>query len=632
MTVIQLDAVTKSFGGDLLFSPFSAQIGAGDRIALIGDNGTGKSTLLRIIAGLERPSEGVVRPIGDVHVGYLPQTARLHDAGTLRQAMERPFGELRQIERELRRIEAAIAEGASDPSVERYDELLHRFEHRGGYEIDAKIRTVLAGVGFRPEEFERPVEQLSGGEEARAALARVLVEAPDLLLLDEPTNHLDFEALDWLEESLLSFSGAVVLVSHDRHLLDQVANRTWEISFREVTLYRVGYSASRDLREDERRRRLDLFEDQEEKIDRYRDFVRRHKAGQKHRQAKDRERKLERIEQERIEAPKDAKRIVFRIAVPSPSGRIVLRTRGLAVGYDRPLFAGPDIELVRGEKVAVIGENGCGKTTLLRTITGEHPPLSGTCELGYGVKAAVYSQTQEGLHDDRTVLDAILSRTQLTISEARGLLGRFLFSGPDVEKKTKSLSGGERSRVALALLSLMEGNFLLLDEPTNHLDLASQEILERALVEYDGTALLVSHDRALLERVTTQVWRVEDGRMVVRPYGYAEERRRQRERAAERPAVRSVAEKARAPESARAAKTDRARAQKERAEVEEIERAVEALERRKERIEEDLVSASTDGDPARISSLSAEHKAVLNQLGQRYAEWEAAAARIENPP
>ncbi|MCX6098967.1 MAG: ATP-binding cassette domain-containing protein, partial [Candidatus Bipolaricaulota bacterium] len=365
MSLVQVEQLTKSFGGDTLFAPFSAQIGPGDRIALIGDNGVGKSTLLRLLSGDENPSAGTIRLIGATRVGYLPQAARLQDHGVLFEAMEAAFAPLQAAERELRELEVRLA---------------------------------------------GEVEFLSGGEEARAALARVLLESPDLLLLDEPTNHLDFGALDWLEEQLLEFGGALVLVSHDRHLLERVANRTWEIAFAQVAAYRVGYGASRELRDEERRKRLEAFVEQEETIEKCKDFVRRHKMGQKHRQAKDRKKKLERIEETRIERPREAKRISLRISAGTPSGKRVLALRDLAVGFDRPLITCADLDLYRDEKVAIIGPNGCGKTSLLRTITGDLRPLGGSAEQGHGVKTAVFTQTQEGLHDDRTVLETLLGR------------------------------------------------------------------------------------------------------------------------------------------------------------------------------------------------------------------------------
>jgi ATP-binding cassette subfamily F protein 3 len=624
MSLIQIEQLTKSFGGDTLFAPFSAHIGPGDRIALIGDNGVGKSTLLRLLSNDETPTAGAVRLIGATRVGHLPQAARLQGHGTLVEAMQAAFAPLREAERELRDLEHRLSDGASEEDLHRYDDLLHRFASGGGYEVDANVRTALAGVGFSDADAAKPVEFLSGGEEARAALARVLLESPDLLLLDEPTNHLDFGALDWLEEQLLDFPGALVLVSHDRHLLERVANRTWEIAFGQVATYRVGYGASRALRDEERRKRLDAFEVQEETIEKYKDFIRRHKMGQKHRQAKDREKKLERIEETRIERPREAKRIHLQIRAGTPSGKRVLAMRDLAVGFDRPLITFPDIDLYRDEKVAIIGPNGCGKTSLLRTITGDLPPFGGSVEQGHGVKTAVFSQTQEGLHDERTVFETVLGRTGLTISEARGLLGAFLFSGDEVDKKTKNLSGGERSRVALALLSLIEGNLLLLDEPTNHLDLASQEILEAALLAYEGTVLLVSHDRALLEAVTDRVWLIDDGRVTATTYGYAEYHRRllesQRQAGALRPEPKRQSPEER-PRAERSKKVDRYETKR----LEDARRAVEeeiaSLEAALAAVEQALAEASAGGDAGRVGSLGVEHARVKAELEAKLEEW-----------
>ena len=633
MSILQIERLSKAFAADVLFDAFSAQLARGDRIALIGDNGVGKSTLLKIIANLESPSEGVARLIGDVRTAYLSQTSRLQDDGTLRKAMERPFAHLREIEAELRRLEHAIAGGADDSdTIHRYDDLLHRFERSGGYEIDARIRSALTGVGFASHQFDTPVGVLSGGEEARAALAQVLLEAPDLLMLDEPTNHLDFGALEWLEETLVQFPGALIIVSHDRHLLDRVANRTWDMAFEEVTTYSGGYSQSRAQRDADRERRLQSYERQEETIEKYKDFVRRHKAGQKVRQAKDREKKLERIERTRIERPKDAKRISLHIRMSAPPGKKVLSLHDLNIGFDRPLFSVPDAIVYRGEKVAIIGPNGCGKTTLLKTLVGEHPPVAGSCELGHNVRYATFSQRQEGLHGRDTVLDAVLSRASLTISEARGLLGRFLFSGDEVEKKMEDLSGGERSRIALALLSLIEGNLLLLDEPTNHLDLASQEILERSVAEYPGTVLLVSHDRALLEAITTQVWLVEEGKLRIHGYGYTEFRRRRTEGRAEadrkeaRGTAASPARKHNRVTSVK--KQDPVRMKRQAEAVRSLEEVIDGLESRRSIIEAELIDASAQGDGVRIAALGTEHQVIQAELASRYEEWDHLSSQV----
>ena len=630
MALVQIECVEKSFGTQVLFGPFTAQVSRGDRIALVGDNGVGKSTLLSMIADVEAPSGGRVHRIGSVRIGYLPQVVRLEGKGSLYQAMLETFRELLETEEELRRLEHSMAETSGLEQLHRYDELLLAFEHSDGYTIHSRIRSVLNGIGFSQDAFDKPVDLLSGGEEARAALARVLLEKPDLLLLDEPTNHLDFAALDWLEETLVEFPGAIVLVSHDRHLLDLLATRTWEIAFGKVKIYPGGYSQSRTLREAERRRRLSDYEAQEATAERYKEFIRRHHAGQKHRQAKDRERKLERLERELIERPVEEKRIAVRISAGTPSGKQVLTLDEVRIGYSTPLFRCPQVSLYRGERVAIIGGNGCGKTTFLKTVAGEIPPLSGRVQIGHGVRIATYSQTQEDLRGSGTVLDAILAASDLSIRQARGLLGRFLFSGDAVKKKMRALSGGERSRVALALLSLMEGNVLLLDEPTNHLDLASQVILEDALRSHAGTILLVSHDRALLEAVATRVWEIREGQLRDIACSFRDYRQRLIK---ERVASLTIAEKpqpkeAKKPSSSQK-KPDRYEERQRLEALKAIEEEIEALEAKLRALEQGLLDTSQRGDGKSIAQLGDEHRSLTRSIKARYTEWERLSTQRE---
>ena len=647
MTIVQIDSLAHSFGAQELFAPFSAQIAHGDRIALIGDNGTGKSTLLAILAGELRPGSGKVRTGSGTRVGYLHQTARLHGAETLVEAMDIPFAELRTIERTLRHLEHDLAAGGGQEAEARYDHLLHEFRDRGGYEVDARIRAVLAGVGFPQSAFSRPIEQLSGGESARAALARALLEAPDLLMLDEPTNHLDFAALDWLEESLLGFDGAVVLVSHDRHLLEKVGNRTWEIAFGEVTQYRTGYKESRILRDAFRQQQMKDFRDQQDEIEKMKEFVRRHHAGQKHRQAKDRERKLERIEAERIERPRTTKRMALTIPIGEPSGRTVLETTALQARYDKPLFAAPPLRLERCDRVAIVGPNGCGKTTLLRSIAGIVPLLDGRIRLGHNVHAAVFSQTQEGLHTGGSVLDAVLNWTSMTVGEARAYLGKFLFSGDDVYKSLASLSGGERSRLALAQLSLIEGNLILLDEPTNHLDLASQELLQEALADYEGTVVLVSHDRTLLEAIATRLWVIEGTDLVEYAYGYRTYCERRWISAADedaggqgslpdRPGARrtgpSLPPAKGAAGSGGAPKRDRYQLRRREERIRESEIQIEALEDKMKRLEREITEATEAGDGQAIAELGRAHTEAAGRLADQYRIWEDLIGEIHPDP
>jgi len=631
MSLMQLEQIEKSFGTQLLFLPSSTQISRGDKIALIGDNGEGKSTLLEIIAGIKQPTSGKVHRPRNTRVGYLPQHARLTSDGTLYQSLQKAFSGLLNMQAELRYMELQMADTSNAELLHSYDNLLHTFEQQGGYTIDARIKAAIVGVGFTSELINKPVDQLSGGEEARAALARVLVDPPDLLLLDEPTNHLDFSALDWLEETLVAFSGAVILVSHDRRLLDRVANRVWEIAFGELLFYRGGYTKSRVARKAKSTQQQQAYTEQQEYIKRQEEFIRRHHAGQKHRQAKDREKKLQRATKELVRQPRQSKHMSLAIHVKVPSGKRILQTRDLQVGFTSALFSCPDLTLYRGERVAIIGPNGCGKTTLLETLMENITPFAGTVHMGYKVIPACYNQQQEGFHKNETVLDTILARSSLTIGQARGLLGRFLFSNDEVSKQMKTLSGGERSRVALAILSLMEGNLLLLDEPTNHLDLASQEVLEATLLAYKGTILLVSHDRALLRAVATQVWEIKQGRLRVFSGGYTYYKERNTASITHlRPDKNKQTSEARKIEKD-PEKPTRNRYQQQRLlqNVEHIEEEIERLEKGLDKIEKDLVIPSNQANRTEITRLGSEHKQLRQRLDQCYVDWEKATEKTK---
>lgn len=631
MSLIQLEQIEKSFGTQLLFLPSSTQVSRGDKIALIGDNGTGKSTLLEIIAGIQQPTSGNVHRARSMRTGYLPQHARLKSDGTLYQSLQEAFSGLLDMQAKLRHMESQMADTSNAELLHSYDNLLHTFGQQGGYTVDARIKAALIGVGFTRESISKPVDRLSGGEEARAALARVLVDPPDLLLLDEPTNHLDFSALDWLEETLIAFSGAIILVSHDRHLLDQVTNRTWEIAFGELLFYRGGYTRSRVARKAKLAQQQQAYTEQQEYIKRQEEFIRRHHAGQKHRQAKDREKKLQRITRELIAHPRQSKHMSLTIPVKASSGKRALQTRGLQVGFTSALFSCPDLTLYRGERAAIIGPNGCGKTTLLETLIGNVAPFAGTVHMGYKVVPTGYNQQQKGLYRNETVLDIILARSSLTIAQARGLLGRFLFSKDEVSKQMKTLSGGERSRVALAILSLMEGNLLLLDEPTNHLDLASQEVLEATLLAYKGTILLVSHDRALLNTVATQVWEIEQGRLRVFLGGYAYYKEHLATKAThphsnQKKQTRESRNTRKDPETPTRNKYHQQRLLRN---IEQLEKEIEHLEKELNKIEKDLLIATNHADIAKVAEFGSKYERFKERLDRCYADWEKATEKTK---
>lgn len=518
MSLLIGEELMHRYGAEVIFEKVSVRVHKGDRIALVGLNGSGKSTLLRILAGLQEPTGGRVMRAGSVRIGYLAQEPLLKAEATLLEEMLTVFHNLREQERELQRIEQDLAHEAPNTSLlQRYDELLESFRHSGGYEYQSRVHQVLAGLGFTPDDEQKPIAHLSGGERARAALARLLLEEPDIVLLDEPTNHLDIDALEWLEEYLSHWKGAFIIVSHDRYFLDRLAQKVWELEFGRLYEYPGSYSHYSALRQERLERQWKLYEEQQELIQKSEEFIRRNIAGGDFRasQAQARQKMLEKLE--RIPKPRVPRKIHLWIDTNKPSGERVLRARDIVIGYpSAPLFRCKSLSLQRGERVALIGPNGSGKTTFLKTILRELQPLEGTLELGHGVEISYFRQSQTESEDaEKTVLEVLLNNREQTITEARSFLGQFLFSGDDVFKKISELSGGERSRLALAMLAQLGGNFLLLDEPTNHLDIDSREVLQEALKEYTGTILLVSHDRYLIRAIATQIWEIRDSELKV---------------------------------------------------------------------------------------------------------------------
>lgn len=527
MSILTAKGLSKHFGAQDIFEDVSLQIAHGERTALVGPNGVGKTTLLRILAGLEVASDGQVHRAKGLRVGYLSQEVTLSGGSeTLWELAHDPFAHLQRRAAELRRLEEAMA-AATDPAEQ--DQLLARygkaqdvFELAGGYTYENRIRQVLSGLGFGGGEYHRPLSQFSGGEQTRAHLARLLLDAPDLLLLDEPTNHLDLAAVEWLEDYLQGWVGTIVVTAHDRYFLDKIATKVWDLNRGRLEVYRGNYTAYVGQRAERRERQEREHKRQQAFIAKEEDFIRRNIAGQRTKEAQGRRTRLERLE--RIEKAANEKEISLNLHTDLRSGDLVLATHDLVVGYElgAPLFASPDVEIRRGDRVALIGPNGAGKTTFVKTILKEVKPLSGRVRLGAAVEIGYLAQAHAGLDLDQRVLDEVLSvpigahiGKDLLIGEARNYLGRFLFSGDDVFKPIGALSGGERARVALAKLALRGANYLVLDEPTNHLDIPSQEILQAVLADFPGTILLVSHDRYFIDALATQVWALEDETLYV---------------------------------------------------------------------------------------------------------------------
>ena len=477
MPVVNVINLGKSFGAERIFAGIQFQIEAQDRIGLVGPNGAGKSTLLNILARREEPDEGSIAIARNTRMGYLTQLTDFNPEHTLRQEMLSVFAELRQWEQELGTLTLEMSSVQDDSKrydavLKRYDQLQERFEHAGGYTYEHRVDQVLDGLEFTREEQAAPVMQLSGGQQTRAALGKLLLQEPEVLLLDEPTNHLDLATLEWLESYLSAWSGAMVIVAHDRYFLDKVVSRTIELAFGRTEDYHGNYTKYLSLREERMERRQREYDAQQAHIAHTEDFIRRYKAGQRSREARGRQTLLDRME--RVERPQNMPELNFEFTPVIDSGTIVISTHALEVGYKQPgadaklLVQVADLDLLRGDRIGLIGPNGAGKTTLLRTLIGELPPLKGHVNIGNSVRVGYYSQTHSGLNMDRSIVDEIRQISALSEEGARSFLARFLFSGDDVFKLIGSLSGGERSRVALAKLTLQGSNLLILDEPTNH--------------------------------------------------------------------------------------------------------------------------------------------------------------------
>jgi ATP-binding cassette subfamily F protein 3 len=530
MSIARLEGVRREVGTFVILDGINAAIAAGDRIGLVGPNGAGKTTLMRLIAGTDEPDAGSVHRKRGLALGLLTQEAHFDAAfmasPDLRTAVRGGAAHLDAMAEELARLERDHR--AAEPE---YAELQHRFDVLGGYTLDQRVDETLSGLGFAGDEWTKPPTALSGGEQTRAALARLVIADPELLLLDEPTNHLDLGALEWLEEHLRRRTGSLLVASHDRAFLDGTVERVWELRDRRLTAFRGDYSAYHRQRMERDERSAKEIETQAGQIARERELVQRYRSHRKFSKMHEHEARLERLEENRLEAPRARRSLTLPAAAltgggPVRSGELVVRIEGLVAGYlprrggaadgreaaqPRPVVHAPFLAAQRGERIGIVGPNGAGKTTLLRTIAGELPPLDGRLTFGHNIQLGYLAQLRGAAIPGATVLDALLEAIALTPGEARGYLARFLFRGDDVFKEVRLLSGGERSRLELALLGIMPSNLLLLDEPTNHLDIGAREAIEAFLTETPATLLVVSHDRRLLETVCDRLWVVDAG-------------------------------------------------------------------------------------------------------------------------
>ncbi|GEJ76086.1 ABC transporter ATP-binding protein [Enterococcus faecalis] len=539
MILLQANQVARHFGSETLFENIHLEIATKSRIALVGRNGAGKSTFLKIIAGIDAPDSGTIAKNKTATLGYLAQNTGLESDKTVWEEMTEAFADILEMEQRMRELETKISEMEPTTSVyegilKEYDQLQHTFSEKNGYGYENEIRSVLHGFGFDESFYTKDIQTLSGGQKTRLALARMLLQKPDILILDEPTNHLDIETLSWLESYLPSYAGALLIVSHDRYFLDKVVNEVYELSRKKMTHYKGNYSKYLELKAEQLASEWKAYEKQQEEINKLEDFVAKNLVrASTTKRAQSRRKVLEKMD--RLDRPQgDEKSAHFLFDSEKVSGNVVLQVEDAAIGYDQEHILSEPIHLDirRKEAIALVGPNGIGKSTLLKSIIDRIPFIKGSKTFGTNVSVGYYDQEQANLHGNKTVLAELWDEHPTTPEkEIRSILGGFLFSGDDVEKTIPLLSGGEKARVALAKLAMDRDNFLILDEPTNHLDIDNKEVLENALIDYEGTILFVSHDRYFINRIATKVVELPEkgSKLYLGDYDYYLEKKQEEE-------------------------------------------------------------------------------------------------------
>ncbi len=637
MSLIVAQGLVQSWSDVDVLKNVSLTLSAQDCVGLVGPNGEGKTTLIRILAGQLTPIEGTVDRKGGLRIGYLPQATEALCGRTLYETMLDVFSDLHTIERELHDLAGRMEQHTpTEQELERYGRLQHELEARQGYTYVRRIEQVLTGLAFDRTMWEQPLSQLSGGQQMRAKLARVLLEEPDVLLLDEPTNHMDLESVEWLQDWLQSFRGALVVISHDRYFLDHVTTSTWELAGATLEHYTGNYTHYLTQRAERFTERMRRWQAQQEYIRETEEFIRRFLAGQRSSEAKGRRTRLERfLKTEAIPRPREHAHINIRFKVTERTGEKVADLSGLQAGYEpgSPLVTIDELTVRRGQRIAIVGPNGCGKTTLLKTLLGQLPALTGQIQLGSTIRAGYLSQTHAEWDPAMAAVDAVRQVDRAGISEehARNLLGSLLLTGDDAFKRIRDLSCGQQSRVFLARLMLDRANVLFLDEPTNHLDIGSREVLQEVLSEFDGTILFVSHDRYLIDVLATDVWAIHDG-VITTLHGDWERYLRWRETRQERAAAAATQ-----PTDGAKAKADRKKAYEDRRKqqrqqdnesrkrqqrIAELETLIHTAEHALAVLNDAITGASADGNLDRVAALGSDYAQQNTALQGLYAEWE----------
>ena len=646
MILLQVQQVARYFGADTLFENVSLDVSYNSRIALVGRNGVGKSTLLKMIIGNESPDAGQITKKKGLTIGYLAQNTGLESDKTIYAEMLSVFERLKIIKKNLHEMEAKIADPGADHSssaysqlLNQYDQLLHDFEEQNGYGYEAEVRSVLHGFHFEQEDYDRKISSLSGGQKTRLALAKLLLEQRDLLILDEPTNHLDIDTLTWLEGYVQNYKGALLIVSHDRYFLDRIVNEVYEISHHHSSYYKGNYSAYIDQKAERLRQDWKNYEKQQAEISKLEDFVNKNLVrASTTKRAQSRRKQLEKME--RLERPEgDEKGPHFKFTADSQSGNIVLTVKDAAIVYDGRIISSPiNIDLRKNQVMAIVGPNGIGKSTLLKSVLGQIPFVKGSSEFGTNVKVGYYDQEQHNLHDKKTVLNELWDDHPTTPEkDIRSILGSFLFIGDDVSKVVHNLSGGEKARLLLTKLAMKHDNFLILDEPTNHLDIDSKEVLENAVMDFNGTVLFVSHDRYFINKVATCVLEIapQGSTLYLGDYdSYLEKKAEQEEIAAakstaETPIENSPKEVSTGKVNYQQGKERQKQERRLKRSVEEFEQLVENLDAQKNDLENQMSSPENYNDLEKMGELQAKLQEISKKLAEAEENWEQASMELE---
>lgn len=633
MIILQANKIERSFAGEVLFDNINLQVDERDRIALVGKNGAGKSTLLKILVGEEEPTSGEINKKKDISLSYLAQDSRFESENTIYDEILHVFDDLRRTEQQLRQMELEMGEKSGedlDKLMSDYDRLSENFRQAGGFTYEADIRAILNGFKFDESMWQMKIAELSGGQNTRLALAKMLLEKPNLLVLDEPTNHLDIETIAWLENYLVNYSGALIIVSHDRYFLDKVATITLDLTKHSLDRYVGNYSRFVELKEQKLATEAKNYEKQQKEIAALEDFVNRNLVrASTTKRAQSRRKQLEKMERlDKPEAGKKSANMTFHS--DKVSGNVVLTVENAAIGYDGEILSEPiNLDLRKMNAVAIVGPNGIGKSTFIKSIVDQIPFIKGEKRFGANVEVGYYDQTQSKLTPSNTVLDELWNDFKLTPEvEIRNRLGAFLFSGDDVKKSVGMLSGGEKARLLLAKLSMENNNFLILDEPTNHLDIDSKEVLENSLIDFDGTLLFVSHDRYFINRVATHVLELSENgsTLYLGDYDYYVDKKAEMEVSQiEETSTSNQAKEASPVNDYQAQKESQKEVRKLMRQIESLETEIEELESQSQAISEQMLETN---DADKLMELQVELDKIIHRQEEAMLEWEELSEQV----